>query len=132
MRELDRVLDDVWLFFDGWVNIYCRVGDVERSRVAGSIDHKYMTHAPRSAELFLVDDGTHEFIGVETSLHQRFDLRVASEFHGFGSRPVAVLGRHKLISRDVCLDLLCCSSNLGCRSNEDRIDKTSVGGFNRP
>src|SRR5215813_8442444 len=132
MRELDRVLDDVCLFFDRWIDIYCRIGDVERSRVARGIDHKDMTHAPRSAELFLANDGTHEFVGMETPLHQRFDLKVSSKLHGFSRCRVAVLGRHKVISGDVCLDLLCCSADLGHWSNEDRIYETSIGGLNRP
>ena len=44
MREPDRVLDDIGLFFDGRVDVYCRAGDEERPRVTWRVDHEDMAH----------------------------------------------------------------------------------------
>ena len=113
MRELDGVLDDVHLFFDIRIDVYCRVGNEEQSWVARRVDDEDMTHAPSRAEPLFVHDRTHELVGMEAALHQRLDLVVASEFNRLSGRGVAVLGRHEFISGDFYLGPICCRPDLG-------------------
>ena len=127
MRKPDRVLDDVDLFFDSRVDVYCRVGDEEQPWIARRVDHEDMANASSRTELFLVNDRTHEFVGMEAALHQRLNPVVASEFNRLSSRSVAVLRWHEFISGDFYFGLIRCGSDLGGGSDQHGNDEICFG-----
>ena len=45
-------------------------------------------------KFFLLNDGAHEFVGMEAALHQHLDLVVAREFNCLGGCSVTMLRRY--------------------------------------
>ena len=71
MREINRILDYINLGIEIWRDIDRRVGDDERLRIARNVHNEAMANATLSANSAMRgNNGTHEFVGMETSLHQ--------------------------------------------------------------
>ena len=105
VRKLDGVLNNVNFVFERRVDVDGCISHKQRPRVVGSIDDEDVADPPGGPQLFLVDDRTHEFIGVEAALHQRVDLAIARQHDCLGRCRMAVLRRHKLVAGEVELGL---------------------------
>ena len=129
MRKLDSVLDDVHFIFERRIDVDGGVSDKERPRIIRGVDNKHMAHPPGGPKLFLVDDRAHELVGMETALHQGFDLSIARECDRLRCSRMAMFGRDELIAREVELGLFRGSSNFRLRSNQDRDNELFLSGL---
>ena len=107
------------------------IGHEERPRIVRSVNHEDVAHAPGGLQLFLVDDRTHEFVGVEAALHQRLDLAIARQRDCLGRCRVAMLRRHELIGGKVEFGLFRCGSDFCLRPDQYGNDEFFLGGFDR-
>jgi hypothetical protein len=90
MAELDGVLDDVHLVFEGWLDVDRRVGDHQRVRVGRHVGHEDVADAARGAQAGFLIHLAHHLVGVQRALHQGLDFAVAAQAHGGFGRGVAV------------------------------------------
>ena len=129
VREVDGILDDVDLVFERRIDVDGGVGDEQRPRIVRSVDDEDVAHAPRGAQLFLVDDRAHEFVGMEAAFHQRLDLVVARQRDGLRRGGVAVLGRHKFVGGEVEFGRRRSRADFCLGSDQHRDDELFLGGF---
>lgn len=71
VREINRILDYINLGIEIWRDIDRRVGDDERLWIARNVHNEAMANTTLGANAAMRgNNGTHEFVGMETSLHQ--------------------------------------------------------------
>jgi len=125
MGELDRVLDDVDLIFEGGRDHDRRVGDHQRVRVGRHVGEKDVTDAASGAQV--LDDLDHHLVGVQRPFHQGFGDAVPAHAHGDLGRGVAVLCIHDAKALDVDAELLGHCADLVLRADQDGVDQAGLG-----
>ena len=80
-----------------------------------------MADAPRRPQTDVGGgDGAHQFIGMQTALHQQFALTAPDQFDRFGSCRFAVSDVDKFERCDIDLVVVGDGFDLGCGSDKNR------------
>ena len=107
LRQLDGVLDDIDFVLERREDVDRRVGDEERLGVGRHVHDEDMADAAFRAQTgVLADDRGHQFVGVETALHQQLRFTEAHQLDRLLSGGVAVRDIDDLISAEIELQLL--------------------------
>src|SRR4051794_12800949 len=104
MRKVDRVLNDVALLLQRRRDIHGGIGDDEHRLMAGDVHHEAMADAASSAQSLPTNHGAHQFVGMETSLHQGFRLSRFDESDGLLGGLLAVGSLDQAELGDVLLE----------------------------
>ena len=100
--QINGVLADVALVVERGIDVDRGVGDQQQFVVGRHVHAEHMADPALGANAGIrAHRLVHQFIGVQTALHQHFRLTVAHQFHRFGGGGVAVWNIHDLEPADV-------------------------------
>ena len=133
MREVDRVLHDIDLVGEVGGDVDRRIGDDQRLLVAGNVHHKAVADAARRTDAGVArHNGAHQFVRMQTALHQSLGLSLAHQRDRLCGRVVAVLGGSMAKAEMSSLRRPRRVADAGRRSDQDRLDQAQPGSFHRP
>jgi hypothetical protein len=97
-EQIDGVLDDVLLVFQGREDVDCGIGDDNRPVEARHIHDEGVADASLGAQAGGASHHrAHQLVGMQTAFHQHLGLALAGQLHGLGGRVVAVFRIHYFV-----------------------------------
>ena len=133
VRQVDRVLDDVDFLVEVWRYVDRGVRYYQRIRMARHVHDEAVADPAGGANPGLSrDHGAHQFVRVETALHESFNLARRHQLDCLRGRVLTVLRGDNLHRADIKSCLRSHAAQAFDRTHEHRFDQPETFRLNRP
>ena len=133
MRQVDRVLHDINLVIERRRDVHRGIRDDEGIRMVRHVHDEAMTDAACCSDARLPrHHGSHQFVGVQATLHQRLDTAGCHQFDRLRSGIMAMFRCDELHSADAEAASICDAADAVWRPDQHRFDQPQPRRFHGP